>query len=373
MRTGALFRGLATFILIEVGGISAGSAAPFDAIYSFGDSLTDVGNFLALTSSGAIPGVPPQPLAPPYYPGRRSNGPLWIEYLASDLGLGPISPSLRGGTDFAYAGAAETGSTPLHQANFLDLTGTTGQLGQFRQAIPHPDPRALYTLWIGGNDLYDVFYALGAGGAPDPIAVANAAVANVVTFVRTIASLGAKDLLLLTVPDLGKTPEITEFYPSYEAQASRLANYYDRSLVSSVASEAMRDSLNLHVLDTYALLDAAVANPQKFGFLNATDPCWTGDFLGRNGTECADPARHLFWDHYHATTAANRVIATRAEAALAPVPEPGTLPLLLFAIIGLAAVYAVGRHSPLRDVAELPLAFGQPGCDRAGEDSTATS
>jgi GDSL-like Lipase/Acylhydrolase len=163
-RTRSFLAGVAGFILVSLTGVSAGRAAPFDAIYTFGDSLTDVGNFLILTSSGSIPGVPPQPLPPHYVTGRRSNGPIWIDYFANDLGLGPVSPSLQGGTDFAEAGGAETGTTPLHQANALDLTGTTGQLAQFRQSIPHPSPNALYTLWIGGNDLYDVFYALGAGG-----------------------------------------------------------------------------------------------------------------------------------------------------------------------------------------------------------------
>jgi phospholipase/lecithinase/hemolysin len=137
---------------------------------------------------------------------------------------------------------------------------------------------------------------------------------------------------------------ITEFYPAYAAAASELASYYNALLVSSVAAEASRDSLNLHILDTYALLDAAVADPAKFGFINATDPCWTGDFLGQNGTECADPSRYLFWDHYHATTAANRIIATEAEAALNAVPEPGSLALLLSAVLLMGVQSAARRY-----------------------------
>src|SRR4051812_19122168 len=113
--------GLACFSLVALGEIPAGRAASFDAIYTFGDSLTDVGNFLTLTSAGLIPGVPPQPLPPHYVTGRRSNGPIWIDYLTQHLGLGPSTPSLLGGTNFAEAGGSETGTTPLHEANFLDL------------------------------------------------------------------------------------------------------------------------------------------------------------------------------------------------------------------------------------------------------------
>ncbi|MBV8091889.1 MAG: SGNH/GDSL hydrolase family protein [Acetobacteraceae bacterium] len=324
-------------LMIGLGATSVGNAAPYDAIYAFGDSLTDIGNLLALTSSGSLPGVPPQPVPPIYYIGRRSNGPIWIDYLSGDLGP-PISPSLQGGTVFAYASGAETGSTPLHQANFTDLTGPTGQLAQFRQSIPNPDPKALYTLWMGGNDLFDVFYNLGAGGSPNPTAVANASVANMTSFVSAIASLGAKNLLLLTLPDLGKVPVITQDYPSYVSEASALSAYYNQQLVSSLTAEAARDSLNLYVLDVYSLIDAAVADPQRFGFTNVTDPCWTGDFLGQNGTECANPNQYLFWDHYHGTTVTYRILATDAEAVLASVPEPSVFALMALPLVGLAAI-----------------------------------
>src|SRR4051812_11397557 len=51
--------------------------APFKAINVIGDSLSDTGRTFA-----AI-GVPP----PPYFNGRTSNGPLWIEYFAPSLRL----------------------------------------------------------------------------------------------------------------------------------------------------------------------------------------------------------------------------------------------------------------------------------------------
>src|SRR5262245_61575441 len=55
------------------------NSAPFSRIVVFGDSLSDTGNFFHLT--GGL--VPPSP----YANGRFSNGPLWVEYLADDLGM----------------------------------------------------------------------------------------------------------------------------------------------------------------------------------------------------------------------------------------------------------------------------------------------
>jgi phospholipase/lecithinase/hemolysin len=83
-------------------GVSAGQAADFSAMYVFGDSLSDVGN-VYLGSSGSEP-------ASPYVGGQFSNGPVWVQDLAARLGLPALTPSLAGGTDYAFGGAT-TGST----------------------------------------------------------------------------------------------------------------------------------------------------------------------------------------------------------------------------------------------------------------------
>src|SRR3954468_5021943 len=57
------------------------SASAFEHLVVFGDSLSDTGNA-----------------------GRFSNGPVWVEYLADRLGL-TLSPSQRGGSNFAVGGA----------------------------------------------------------------------------------------------------------------------------------------------------------------------------------------------------------------------------------------------------------------------------
>ena len=67
------------------------TAATFSQIYVFGDSLSDTGNSLKAT------GIPP---SPPYFQGRSSNGPVWSEYLADDLGLTPQQQ-----TNYAFGGA----------------------------------------------------------------------------------------------------------------------------------------------------------------------------------------------------------------------------------------------------------------------------
>ena len=86
--------------LLSMAGVTARAAAPsYDNLYVFGDSYCDVGNILAVTG-GAQP-------AAPYYNGRFSNGPIWLDHVAGFLGL-PLKASELGGTDYAFGGAWDT-------------------------------------------------------------------------------------------------------------------------------------------------------------------------------------------------------------------------------------------------------------------------
>src|SRR6266404_1973870 len=94
-------RALMAFTWLVSTSIAARAAtSPYDAVYVFGDSYCDVGNIYAATN-GAIP------LSPPYFHGRFSNGPIWIEHVAGVWGL-PMTASLLGGTDYAFGGAYVT-------------------------------------------------------------------------------------------------------------------------------------------------------------------------------------------------------------------------------------------------------------------------
>ena len=112
MRIHSTLRATVTAGVLVACSIAAHAAASsFDAIYVFGDSYSDVGNIFIATG-GAKP-------APPYYKGRFSNGPIWIDHLAGAYGL-TVTPSLKGGTDYAFGGAEVTG---------LELFAGPGQVG----------------------------------------------------------------------------------------------------------------------------------------------------------------------------------------------------------------------------------------------------
>src|SRR5580704_5513498 len=119
-------------LLFAATGASAAHATSIDGIYAFGDSLSDVGN-VYLGTGETIPGSP-------YVNGQFSNGNVWVQDLASDLGLAPLTPSLSGGTDYAY-GSGETGVTSFNTSvPGTDLLGAAGQLAQFQAVHATADP-----------------------------------------------------------------------------------------------------------------------------------------------------------------------------------------------------------------------------------------
>jgi phospholipase/lecithinase/hemolysin len=308
----------------------------FSAVYAFGDSLSDAGNLSVLTSTTGTP----RPVSPPYYKQQYgpiggtvfSNGPTWVQNLSIALSLGTLAPSLAGGTDFAYGGA-ETGSTPQNSgSSAIQAISLPGQLGQFQTRVPSPSANALYTVSIGSNDLLDIL-ANPSLTAQQQTADVNAAVANEVSFVQTLIKDGAKTLLVLDVPDLSKTPDVTSGLangskvPSaaLAAEAAQITSAYNTALSSQLATIASAGAVRIQVVDVNALLNTAIANPAVYGLTNVTAPVWSGNntsassgTLAVSGTAAQD--QYLFWDALHPTETGHQAIADLAEQQLGGTP-----------------------------------------------------
>nr|WP_294527081.1 SGNH/GDSL hydrolase family protein [uncultured Rhodopila sp.] len=317
--------------------MSQSSALPtYSAIYAFGDSLSDAGNLSISTKAAGAQ----EPVSPPYFTQQYgtstgtvfSNGPTWVQNVSIALGLGTLAPSLTGGTDFAYGGA-ETGLTPQNTTDpKIQAISLPAQLTQFQKQVTTPAANALYTLSIGSNDLLDILGTPGLSADQQATDV-NDAVANEISFVKSLVSDGAKNLLVLDIPDLGKTPDVMlglangSNTPSaaLDAEASQLASSYNSALTSQLAALASASAVNVHVVDAYGLIDSAVANPASYGLTNVTSRVWTGNYTdSTSGTLAATtPAaqdQYLFWDSLHPTETGHQAIADAAEQQLSGAP-----------------------------------------------------
>lgn len=293
--------------------LAAPRAEAATALVSFGDSLSDRGN-ARIATGGAVP------LPAFYADGRFSNGPIWVERFSAAAGLPAPVPSLAGGTNFAV-GSARTGVTALTPTPRPE--DLPGQVSAYL-AGPQAPAGALFSVWIGSNDL--VFSLLG--GVP-LAAVIPVAVGNTLAEITRLATLGgARDLLVLGVPDLGLVP-LFAGNPLAAAAASAATQAFNGLLRSGLEALVLPAGTGTRFLDVSPLLAGAIADPPGFGFTNATQPCFTGNSFTPGAVCSTDPSVQdgfVFWDALHPTSAGHALIA---GAVLAAVPAPGALALLL--------------------------------------------
>jgi phospholipase/lecithinase/hemolysin len=296
------------------------SAKNYDEIYVFGDSFSDTGNVFD-TTKGAIPP------SPTYFNGRFSNGPIWVEYLASELGL-TSNPN----TNFAFGGA----TTGFENLGLVILPGLQQQINGFTAANKSADPNALYIVWVGTNDYLDYFF----GNIPNP----SESVTNLLTALTSLATVGAQNIMVVNLPDLGKFP-ITSGDSPIAGVLSTLTNAHNSGLTTALnfLSQEVSPEINIIPLDVNSLFNRIIAAPGEFGFVNVTDSC-IGDLsvvpinVSRQPVACT-PDRFLFWDEVHPTTATHKLIGELAFSALLPLPVPE--PSIVLAALGFGALGAV--------------------------------
>ncbi|PSN19329.1 PEP-CTERM sorting domain-containing protein [filamentous cyanobacterium CCP5] len=289
------------------------SAASFSQIYAFGDSLVDTGNAFALSQSELGIGIPPEP----YFEGRFSNGLVFNEYLATDLGI-PETSFGFGGASTGSLGALRFGGMTL-----LEVPGLLAQVDQFVATAPSVDPDALYVLWAGFNDYF-------FEGVTDPFVP----VGNLTSAVNTLSGAGAKNFLIGNLPDLGEVPlaGILGLPPEVVAGLNLVSNAHNQILADTVAGLDASDSLSVDLLDANSLIRAAIAG--EFGFSNVSDPCTLTPSCLSNPTA---QSSFLFWDQVHPTTRAYRIVADTALAQISHNPVSTPEPT---AVIGLSLVAA---------------------------------
>jgi len=280
-----------------------------------------------LRATSALPGQA-VPVSPPYFRGRFSNGLMWVEHLANAVGL-QISPSLDGGTNFAFGGAT-TGQdlSNIFQRDLgVVIPSLRTQVTAYRLTLADPtlsDPTrvrqapvdALYIVWGGANDLREAVQKGTAGAIP--ASVASDAVNNIATIIRELQSAGAIYFLVPNLPDLGRTPQHVAVGSAAVQLGTALSTAFNSALESTL--QQLESTLPVHIarLDVARHFQEVTTNPQNFGVTNVTEACLSGDPFDP-GTVCANPERYIFWDAIgHPTAVAQDLIADFAFMVLPP-------------------------------------------------------
>ncbi|MFZ0743937.1 MAG: SGNH/GDSL hydrolase family protein [Terracidiphilus sp.] len=274
--------------LLGMASMAAYAITPtYDNLYVFGDSYCDVGNIFAVTG-GAEP-------AAPYYNGRFSNGPIWLDHVAGFLSV-PLKPSVLGGTDYAFGGAWMTAPQPIPGGV---IPSVPQQVGLYlSQHGGKADPNALYILEGGGNDILGT-----TSGSPQVLGYEIAL--SLADSERILRQAGARHFIIPNLFNVGLLPAAAGNV-AFATAASAAANQWIDQLL---ALEQLLQGIHIIRMDVFSLINAVETDPTHFGFTDVTDPCLTT-------VVCADPDHTFFWDIHHPTEFGHAFFAVTLENAL---------------------------------------------------------
>lgn len=282
--------------------LAMNTASAQSRFVTFGDSLSDPGNLYAVTGRT-------QPASPPYVNGHFSNGLTWIEQItgAPVMFVAPLSNTAS--VNYAFGGArtdtavSNPPGIPAQIAAYLSRGGKFGAQDQV-------------TIWGGANNIFQELGRATEGGVVTQAtitAVSTAAAADIATAARTAAAAGARNFVILNLPDLGMTPQFLG--TAGQSGATLASATFNNTLANQLAAlKAANPGLNIVMVDTAALFAQLTANPAAFGFSNASTAC-TSSLACIAATRAVQNA-FAFYDPVHPTTAGHALIAALVNAYL---------------------------------------------------------
>ena len=269
---------------------AANQANTINRIVAFGDSLSDTGN----TFNGS------QWLFPnsnSWFLGHFSNGLVWTEYLADAKNL-PLY-------NWAVGGAAGVNEYGI-------LTGIYDQISSFntymKSAKNYHIENTLFTLEFGLNDFMN--YDRNVTEVKSDYSTA---------LIR-LTDAGAKNILLMTLPDASKAPQFKYATADKVALVSQQIKQFNL-FIKEQATYYKQKGINITFVDAYQIFENVTSEPQKYGFVNAKDACMdinrssSKDYLISHSltNDCAQHGsdKYVFWGVTHPTTAMHKYIAQK--------------------------------------------------------------
>jgi phospholipase/lecithinase/hemolysin len=279
-------------------------AEPVNKVVIFGDSLSDNGNLYEYMKHQL-------PISPPYYQGRFSNGPVWIEnvvkhYYPEDSNAHLLNYAFGG------AGVAENAEDDEDDTLFtLHHEVDSYLLTHHDQA----DAQSLFVVWMGANN-YLAF-------PDDPEQSVLAVNQGIYQELERLVSKGATHLMIVTLPDLGHTPAAADF-DSVDL-LTKVTLQHNALLEKQV--EALRlkyPTVQWILYDVNDMFMGAVATPSTYGFTNVTGTCYEAAMdtsasslsvvkmaanIKRQAGRADACEGYLFFDPIHPTAVAHQYIA----------------------------------------------------------------
>ncbi|KMT06572.1 hypothetical protein BVRB_7g157440 [Beta vulgaris subsp. vulgaris] len=326
-------------------------ATQFEAIYQFGDSLNDNGNFIR-----QLPGGPKSAVARLPYgetlkrpTGRASDGLIMVDYIAMNFQLPPLIPYLANGSNFTHGvnfavfGATATGG--------IGANSLASQLDWFKShlkatysspaAIKEKLQKSLVMMGeIGGNDFNGPFYR--GKTIPELTPLIPIVVQTIKDAVEEVISLGANNIVVPGNFPIGCVPlYLVNFATNDTSKYDELqclkdyndfSKLYNQQLIQAI-QQLQQEHPNVAIVyaDYYSALIWVITNSPQLGIEPGCAKkacCGTGSnpynydghkFCGSPGVSvCPDPTKRISWDGVHMTQQGNKCVANLLVKQFAP-------------------------------------------------------
>lgn len=240
-------------------------ASTIKEIVVFGDSLTDNGRLYSTLKF--------IPKSPPYFKGRFSNGFTWAEL----VGKAFYDRFYIDTQIYAWGGATAILHNPAHDSFIAPIVLETELYDYFLHSLLVDKSKILYIIWIGANDyLYE--RDLDING------LTNTVVDKVSWAVETLISHGAKNFMLMTLPDLSKTPFAQ--HSENTQRLEQLAKMHNQKLLDRAKYLSSRyPTVKITTLDIFTVFNDLLGDVEKYNQLygthitNTKEACWKGSIL----------------------------------------------------------------------------------------------
>jgi outer membrane lipase/esterase len=297
--------------IVSAGTLGNAWAANFERMFILGDSLSDPGNIYALTgetSQAPYAIVPDRPYDIDGF--QFSNGKTWAQSFARHLEMkrsgqaALLAPGVNG--NYAFGGA-RAGSTDA-----ADPISATSQLMRYLGDHGYSaDPDALYVLQFGGNDVRD---ALGALLVTGDFGIAQGIVENAVetelNIIQQLYQLGARQFLVVNVPDISRSPAVQIGGAPAAFAANLLTGGYNAGLEAGLQAVEGAPGISIQRFDLHAVSAAILTDPGDYGIMNAEAPCLM--FMTTENVICDKPQKYFFFDGIHPTAKVHKIVSEEA-------------------------------------------------------------
>ncbi|GMH10368.1 hypothetical protein Nepgr_012209 [Nepenthes gracilis] len=310
------------------------------AFYVFGDSLVDSGNnnYLVTTARADTPpyGIDSASHAPT---GRFSNGRNIPDIISEQMGSEPtlpyLSPELTGpkllvGANFASAGIGILNDTGIQFLNIIRIYKQLQYFNQYQQRVRRLiGPvgtrelvnQALVLITLGGNDFVNNYYLVPYSARSRQFALPDYVrylISEYYKILERLYELGARRVLVTGTGPLGCVPaEIAQRGRNGQCaqELQRAAALFNPQLVEMIKEVNRRIGSDVFVaVNAYQMHMDFITDPRQYGFVTSKVACCgQGPYNGIGlctflSNLCPNRDVYAFWDAFHPTERANRLV-----------------------------------------------------------------